>query len=338
MVPALFTSLRQDPILQPYLVGVDVSADAKGRHYVDAFHQVPWATDAGYAERLLQVATMERVDVILPGSDQEAFRLAKMRAEFERVNVKVLASPIDVLNLICDKSATYASLKSAGLRVPEYACVGNANDLAYTLRDFGYPVRNVIVKPIAGRGGRGMRLLVGKDLAPAQWIGAGAREQRFDSEIDVSEQQEWFDDGELMVMPMMNAPAYDVDVFAHRGEARAALVRRRFNPAGIPFTGNRIVSDPVVMRYCLDIAEALGLDALHDIDLLTDAAGCPCLLEVNPRPSGSVVAAHAVGFPIVAAAVAETMGIPYPIHPPMRDIDVGLIPSAVPMAVPAEIP
>lgn len=338
MVPALFSSLRQDPVLRPYIVGVDVNTDAKGRHYADAFHQVPWATDAGYVERLLQVAAMERVGLILPGSDQEAFCLAESRAEFDAAGVKVLASPVDVLNLIRDKSATYAALKSAGLRVPEYACVDNADDLAHALRGFGYPVQNVIIKPVAGRGGRGMRLLVGKGLAPAQWIGAGAREQRFENEVDFSELCGWFDGGMLMVMPMMNSPAYDVDVFAHRGKARAALVRRRFNPAGIPFTGNRIVSDPVVMRYCLDIAEALSLDALHDIDLLTDGEGRPCLLEVNPRPSGSVVAAHVAGFPIVAAAVAETLGLPYQIDPPARDIDVGLVPSAMTMVVPADLP
>lgn len=338
MMPALFLSLRQDSVLSARVVGVDVNSDAKGRHYADAFHVVPWATEAAYVECLASIARAERVDVILPGSDQEAFCLAGAREAFDSIGVKVLASPTEVLDLIRDKSATYAALKAAGIRVPEYACVGNAEDLAYALHSFGYPERDVIVKPVAGRGGRGMRLLVGKSLAPAAWIGSGAREQRFETQVEATDLQGWFDDGALMVMPLMNAPAYDVDVFAHRGRAKAALVRRRFNPAGIPFTGNRIVSDPVVMRYCLDIAEALGLDALHDIDLLTDDQGHPCLLEVNPRPSGSVVAAHAAGFPIVAAAVAETLGISYPINAPERDIDVGMIPAAMTMVIPAELP
>lgn len=338
MMPALFSHLRQDPLIRARVVGVDVSSDAKGRHYADAFHLVPFATEAGYAERLADIARAERVEVILPGSDQEAFCLAAARETFDKIGVKVLASPTEVLDLIRDKSATYAALKAAGLRVPEYACVDNAEDLAHALRSFGYPGKDVIVKPIAGRGGRGMRLLVGKGLAPAAWIGAGAREQRFEALVDTVELREWFDEGKLMVMPVMNAPAYDVDVFAHKGRAKSALVRRRFNPAGIPFTGNRIVSDPVVMRYCLEIAEALKLDALHDIDLLTDDQGRPCLLEVNPRPSGSVVAAHAAGFPIVASAIAETLGISYSISAPERDIDIGMVPAAMTMVIPAELP
>lgn len=337
MVPALFSSLKQDPQLRISIVGVDVSAEAKGRHYADAFHCVPWAEDQAYIERLLHIVALERVNVLLPGSDQEAFRLAAARADFEKLGAKVLASPTEVLDLIRDKSATYKALENAGLRVPEYACVETLDDLQHALRGFGYPARNVIVKPVAGRGGRGMRLLVGRGQKPAAWLGTGAREQRFEDEVSAEEMERWFVDGVLMVMPMMNAPAYDVDVLALHGKARAALVRRRFNPAGIPFTGNRIVSDAEVMRYCLDIAEVLKLSALHDIDLMTDAEGRACLLEVNPRPSGSVVAAHAAGFPIVAAAIAAAMGLEYPLTAPSHDVDVGLIPAAMPMVIPATL-
>jgi predicted ATP-grasp superfamily ATP-dependent carboligase len=182
-----------------------------------------------------------------------------------------------------------------------------------------------------------MRLLTGNGLTPPQWIGGGAREKRIDTEVNPESCLEWFQDGTLMVMPMMNEPAYDVDVFIHHGKAKAVLARRRFNPAGIPFTGNRIVPDPTLLNYCLKIAEALELDALHDIDLLTDDNGHPCLLEVNPRPSGSVAAAHAAGYPIMAMAVAETLNIPYPIAPLMKEIDLGVVPVAIPMVTSTSI-
>ena len=43
-----------------------------------------------------------------------------------------------------------------------------------------------------------------------------------------------------------------------------------------------------VQAYCRQIASLLALDSLHDMDLLTGPDGV-CLLEVNPRPSGSMV-------------------------------------------------
>jgi carbamoylphosphate synthase large subunit len=173
-----------------------------------------------------------------------------------------------------------------------------------------------------------MRVLVGQYEEPPKWIGSGARESRLDVLPQQEQIEEWFEDGSLMVMPMLDSPAYDVDVLAVQGKAKAALVRRRHNPAGIPFTGNHIVANPKIMDYCLNIAEALGLDSLHDIDLLTDKSGQPCLLEVNPRPSGSVSSAHAAGFPIVAAAIAEKLMINYPLNVPVSDIFVGVVARA----------
>ena len=328
MASDLLTHLRVDPILKSFLIGVDSSPNAMGRAYVDAFHQVPIGEDVGYVERMLQIAQQERVDIILPCSDQEAFVLADASEQFAQMGVAVLVSPPAVLALIKDKAATYRALEAVGLRVPPYYCVGDVTELKEALHKFGYPAKSVIVKPISGRGGRGMRLLVGQAEQPPTWIGTGMRESR----LDVLPQQEqidgWFEEGTLMVMPMLDSPAYDVDVVSNKGEAKAAIVRMRSNPAGIPFTGNHVVVDRIIMDYCLNIAEALGLDALHDIDLLTDQSGKPCLLEVNPRPSGSVSSAHAAGFPIVAAAIAWKLKIPYLLNFPTNDVYVGVVSRA----------
>lgn len=337
MLPDLLTHLRSDPVLTPYLVGVDASPNAAGRAYVDAFYQVPWGEDSTYVDEVARIVAAEKVDLVMPGSDPEAFSLAAGRDKIEAAGAVVLASPVAVLDLIRDKQATYRALQAAGLRVPEYVCASNVEDVRLAITGFGYPRRSVIVKPVAGRGGRGMRVLLGSEAAPAAWIGGGAREKRVAFQATPEEMNEWLSDGTLMVMPLLHAPVHDVDVFAVRGRARAALVRRRFNPAGIPFTGNRIVSDPVIMKYCLEIAEVLGLDALHDMDLMTDDQGRPCLLEVNPRPSGSVVAAHVAGFPVVASAIAETLGTPYPLTAPFQDIDVGLAPRSIVMVQAAEL-
>jgi hypothetical protein len=174
-----------------------------------------------------------------------------------------------------------------------------------------------------------MRLLVGKNNIPPAWVGGGARETRLSSLPADEEMAKWFDDP-LIVMPLLYTPAYDVDVLGVKGRVKAAVVRQRNNPAGIPFTGNRVISDQSIVRYCKDIAEHLQLDSLHDMDLMTDESGKAVLLEVNPRPSGSVVASHAAGIPIVAAAIAARLGLEYPLEDRLsHDVDVGVIPQSV---------
>lgn len=329
MMPDLLTHLRNDPVLKLYLVGVDAMPNALGRACVDAFYQVPWGEDSTYVDEVARIVAAEKVDLVLPGSDPEAFSLASGRDKIAAAGALVLASPVAVLDLIRDKQATYCALQAAGLRVPEYTCVSNVDDLLSAISGFGYPGNSVIIKPVAGRGGRGMRVLLGTDEAPAAWIGGGAREKRVPSLVTLPEMGKWLEDGTLMVMPLLHAPVHDVDVFAVKGRVHALIVRRRNNPAGIPFTGNLIVSDPAVVAYCREIAECLGLDALHDMDLMTDGDGQPCLLEVNPRPSGSVAAAHAAGYPVVAAAIAETLGLSYSLTTPIQDIEVVVMSRAI---------
>jgi carbamoyl-phosphate synthase large subunit len=313
----------------PYLVGVDASASAQGRFYVDAFYQVPWGEDEGYVESIVRIVKQHHVDIVLPGSDQESFVLSRNRDLISAAGAVTLASPTEVLDLIRDKQATYKALEAAGIHVPDYVCVFKIAELQAAITNCGYPNRSVIVKPVAGRGGRGLRVLVGNNDTPASWIGGGAREMRLDTPPTTECMSEWFTSGPLMVMPVLKDPAYDVDVFAVKGKVKHALVRQRVNPAGIPFAGNHIISDTPIREYCLAVAEAIGLDGLHDIDLMTDDQGRPALLEINPRMSGSVAAAHAIGFPIVSAAVAEFLGIQYPIMAPKRNIDVALVSRAV---------
>lgn len=330
MVPDLIMHLREDPLLRLYIVGVDALETAQGRDMVDAFYQVPWGEDEGYVESITSIVKQERINVVLPGSDQEAFTLSKNRDLIKTAGAVTLTSPTNVLDLIRDKQTSYKALERAGIQVPGYLCVDKIAELQAAMSNFGYPKRSIIVKRVAGRGNRGLHVLVGKkNDSPPSWIGSGTRETRLDESPTMEHMNRWLVSGPLMVMPVLKAPAYDVDVFAVKGKAKHTLVRQRINPAGIPFAGNYIISNAVIQNYCMAVAEAVGLDGIHDIDLMTDDQGRPALLEINPRMSGSVVAAHAVGFPIVSAAIAAALGSEYPLVTPTGNAEVTLISRAV---------
>ena len=116
----------------------------------------------------------------------------------------------------------------------------------------------------------------------------------------------------LIAMPRLDEPAYDVDVYKNSEGSQSVVVRQRINPSGLPFEGNHVVVDNYIEEYCLSIAEAVGLDGLHDIDLMTDIDGRPKLLEVNPRPSGSIAVSLSLGIPIIDAVISNRLGIQIP--------------------------
>jgi carbamoyl-phosphate synthase large subunit len=322
MAPELLQQFKSDTILNQYVVGVDANEDALGRHFVDAFYQVPFGEAEGYIDVLTEIIRKESVELVIPGSDQEAFVISDHEDYLNKLGAKILTSPMNVLDLIRNKFLTYQTLEREGISVPKYYVIRSEEEFDKSLEKLGYPNKSIIIKPIAGRGGRGMRVLLSEaDPLPA-WIGGGLREQRLRNFPGRDEIQSWLQNEEILMMPALRAPAYDADVYAEKGQVKYAILRKRLNPAGIPFIGNVVIPESDILKYCKRVSQALKLDGLHDFDFMTDHDGGPALLEINPRMSGSCAASHVAGYPIVNASVASRLGIDYPISLPTATVIV----------------
>lgn len=324
MSPNAIAELRRSALFDFRIVGVNASSSVPARRMADAFYQVPVGDSPDYIPALMDVVQKEGVDVVLPWSDEEAFAVSGALGELERAGCKALVSSPGCLDLIADKHQTYRNLEDAGIRVPEFTPVADLEGLVAALKKYGHPERTVVVKPSRGRGGRGLYVLCGGDDPPA-WLGTGKREGRKHGRELGRDDLAGLISGETLVMPCLGVPAYDADVLGlDRGEY-FVVVRRRANPTGIPFMGNTIVADPAVVEYCRDVAKTLGLEALHDIDLMTGPDGKPVVLEVNPRPSGSLPASMAAGFPLIEWAVARALSMPLEPIAPDRLIEIGVV-------------
>ena len=322
LAPSLLASLRLSPRFDYRIVGVNADPIRHAQTFCDVFHVVPRGDGADFCNRLLEIVEQERVEILVAGSDDEALAIATAHDEFAGLGCRPLVSSAECLSGISNKRTTYDRVQAAGLAAPRYEAVHTATDLMDAVHSFGYPDETVIVKPSVARGGRGLQVILGKNRPPG-WLGSGLREFRWERLPMPDEADRFFDFGaELLVMPCLGAPAYDADVLAFGGEP-VVIVRKRHNPAGIPFTGNTIISDKEVAGYCRQVARVMNLQALHDIDLMTDSDGSPVLLEVNPRPSGSMAASLVAGFPLVDWAVSRTLGIESNVFIPEHDIEVG---------------
>ena len=109
------------------------------------------------------------LDVLMPWSDEEAMALSKTRNEISKMGCVVLTSPPDVLETITDKAKTYDLLKKEGLKVPEYSLAGTSEEVRRAVIAYGYPKRTVVVKPAKGRGGRGVKILLGEE-GGSDWL------------------------------------------------------------------------------------------------------------------------------------------------------------------------
>ncbi len=303
----LLENIKNSKKFDYHLIGADAAQDTPPAiKLLDRFYRTPMGDDPDYVERILEIVKKEKIDIFMPGSDGEAAAVAAKRGEFIKAGAHPLVSSHETLEIIADKADVYACMEKNGIPVPEYRVCETGDDVFAALSEFGYPERSVIVKPARGRGGRGLRVFCGKD-SPPPWLGQGAREERMEEESIVPEYLDSLKKDRYLVMPCLSLPAYDVDVLAENGQTRGLVVRERVNPTGIPFEGNIIRADESIGDYCRAVVRAMNLDSLHDLDLMSENE-TPRLLEINPRPSGSMAASLGAGFPLVDAAIARFYG------------------------------
>jgi carbamoyl-phosphate synthase large subunit len=153
---ALLHALRENGERDVRLVGTDMSERAVGRHLCDAFHVVPAGSAPDFAEAMLEVATREEVDAVLP---QSSFDLAGLAEEVERFPMPVLVSHPETIRRSNDKAETYGLLHRLGIRAPEFRRVNGAREVAAAAHELGYPSRPVCIKPVFSSGSRGFRIL-----------------------------------------------------------------------------------------------------------------------------------------------------------------------------------
>ncbi|MDA8943002.1 ATP-grasp domain-containing protein [Alphaproteobacteria bacterium] len=324
MVPSAIVSLRKNQQIAFDIHAFNAAFHPVSAHLADRFDILPAGDSPDYVSEVIRHVKENDIEVFLPWSDEEALALANARDALNDVGCIAMVSPPAIMNTITDKAKTYDILKKAGLKVPEYTVANSVEDIRSAVKAYGYPRRTIVVKPATGRGGRGVKILLGED-SPADWLGQGRREQRLKN---IGADDFGADDfggqthGSYLVMPCLNAPVYDVDIFRFPGSETKCFVRERGNPTGIPFTGNSLRKDPEIEEYAHHIATVLNLQSLHDIDMMTDANLGPVLLEINPRPSGSLAGLSAAGFALLDYALAGVAGIQLDIKSVEEDVEI----------------
>ena len=93
-------------------------------------------------------------------------------------------------------------------------------------------------------------------------------------------------------------PVVDIDLLAWKGEAKHIVPRRRVNSA-VPNNGHVLIDDKVLINLGERLIKIFQLSWLYDCDVMFDSKGNPCVLELNPRQSGSVAVSIAAGVPLL---------------------------------------
>jgi len=312
LAPLNIRLLKESRRHEVWVAGVDTRPDAAGRYFADAFAVVPPGDAPGYVDAIAELVERHSIDLVLPWSDEEALALAASRTAIEGTGARLACAPLETLEIMTNKAASYERLEAAGVAIPDWSLAADAGALRETVDRFVRDGREFAVKPLVARGNRGA-IVVRNDVEGAQPYFA-SREWHMDARTFKADYLTSVEQAlPAMVMERLFPPAYDIDVLAQDGELLRVMPRRRLNPAGVPFTGGVLApdSEPLI-ALARSVTRALSVSWLYDYDVMTDAQGRPMVIEVNPRPSGSIAAAILAGMPFYDDLISLAKGEPLP--------------------------
>ncbi|MGE4220365.1 MAG: ATP-grasp domain-containing protein [Alphaproteobacteria bacterium] len=292
------------------VLGVDTRADAAGRYFADAFATVPPGDDPAYLDAILTLLEKQPVDLILPCSDEEASALAKGRAEIEKTGATLAAVDSALLETMRDKAASYRLLDAHGIATPQGEVAETVSALDRAIERMLDLHGEIAAKPMISRGSRDT-FIVCRDI-----VGIDDPNDGREIYCDLASFRERFILRlrtllPVVVMERLLPPAYDIDVLTWQGQLLRAAPRRRINTGGVPFRGGVIEMRPDLLDVAERVTRAANMSWLYDYDIMMRRSGEPVVMELNPRPSGSIAAAIAAGIPfyddLISLALGETL-------------------------------
>ncbi|WP_409316567.1 ATP-grasp domain-containing protein [Pseudomonas sp. KCJK9016] len=274
----LLRSLKtSDPKVR--LVGTDIFANAVGQAWCDVFEQAPLTKSAGYLQWLGETIEKHKVDLVIPGIEQDVYRLSDERDSISTFDCKFVLNNPELISLSRDKWAMHQALLNLDdpSRIPSYL-TGEFASLSSLL---GTPF---ILKPRSGYASKGLvKVKSAEDfISNADTLG-----------------------DHLLAQPLIGTDddEYTVGVFGNgTGSVCASISMQRYLSKDGSTANARIVHDDSLLNTVIRLCTHFNPVGPTNLQFRRDGLEWK-LLEINPRVSSTSSIRTAFGFNEAAMCV-----------------------------------
>jgi hypothetical protein len=291
--------LRDNPdAVDVRIYGTNVQRDAPALAACDVGETEPrYVGDADYAAFALDFCRRHAIDVLVPPRRLAA--LAGRTGQFADAGTRVMCSPPAAVDTLTSKGRTYEAARAAGVPVPPWRVVSDADEFRAAARELGAAGERICVKPAGEFSAFGFRILEDRPLRLKDLLAAplplasveavaGAMRRAADEGETVPE---------FLVMPYLDGPEVSVDCLSAPGGALLAGIARSKQGRY-----RHLLDDPAVLAIARRLVGHFRLAYLSNVQLRY-RAGQPVLLEANPRPSAGISQTAFSGLNLPWAAV-----------------------------------
>lgn len=296
-LPSAIAVIRSLGRSEHYVIAADSSRRSPGFYSryaaARARYPAPEADAEAYLERMLAVARAERVDLVVPVTDEAILPLDAARERFDGVSALALP-PREAFARARDKQQTLELARTLDVPTPATAVVTTVEEARREAARLGWPV---VLKPLASRVVNAEGEIAALVVA---YAGGFARLEshmrRFEGLCPV------------LIQSYTEGDAVGVELLLQNGRPLAAFQHRRLRE--VPVTGGAsslresVALDPVLYDYAARLLGALRWTGLAMVEFKVGDDG-PVLMEINGRIWGSLALAVRAGmdFPARMAEV-----------------------------------
>ena len=229
-------------------------------------HPIPFASSAGFLECTKKLCDDLRIEILVPGVDEELEQLASRREEF--ASTTILMPTLAFTSTMLDKFEFARALSAAGVPIPR------THSLADPEPWTAFPC---IVKPRRGRGSRGVTIV--RDAAEFEAMVTAAGERA----------------DEYVVQELAAGTEYSVQVVADsERRLRAVFPARILAKRGITISAIG-EQNQAVIDACESIHRSVPTSGCYNVQGMLDEGSTFLPFEINPRVSTTLCLAVASG-------------------------------------------
>ena len=293
------------------IIGVDPFEFAVGRFFADKFYKVPYSgkDEEEFIKSLLEIIEREKVDVLIPCGNEDVLVISKNILNFP---IPVMVSEYTYLKKAFDKKEVYSVLQSLKSPLtPKYFVVKERNIFLEAVKELGYPKVPVCVKPVKGRGGRGVFIL--KDTVDFNSLLNTKPTGEIPLDAFLKYLPRKFPE-ELIVMEYLSEPLYSFYALTFKGEIRISLTHlREWGNASQTFRG-KVYFDSKLQELISPLVKHFNLSFCINVELGVSRDGQIKLFDLNPRIAASSGVDRYIGlnFPYLALKLLLGENIVFP--------------------------
>lgn len=282
------------------VVATDMQLSAPALQVADVKLQVPAVYDPKYIDITLQICKEQKIDALLSLNDLELPLLAENKARFEAEGVKVIVSDSKVIDIAFDKYKTAQWVESLGLKSPKtFVRLEDAKRALQT----GELVFPLFMKPRWGSGSIGLETIADMEELDTYY---NLLMKKIKKTILATAS---VGDEYIMIQEKLTGNEFGLDVMNDLEGNHVAVSVKQKLAMRAGETDKAVTLDlPEVREIGRKIGEALKHIGNLDVDVMQNAKGEYCVLELNPRFGGGFPFSYEAGVNLPKAIIEWIKG------------------------------